>query len=63
VKIIFLNWVRGRYWYRLRQRLLICVSNLALWNKNEQAMFQEVLFGNKKAEPSLTLPFLVDKRI
>jgi hypothetical protein len=31
--------------------------------KMEKLRNEEVLFGNKKAEPSLPLPFLVDKRI
>jgi hypothetical protein len=41
VKSIFFSGSAGRDWYTLRQRLLICVGNLVLWNKNEQSIFQE----------------------
>ena len=35
-----LSWLREKYWYRLRQRLLICVWNLVLWNKMDNECFR-----------------------
>jgi hypothetical protein len=44
VKIIFFV-ILGEDWYRLRQRLLTCIRNLELWDKNGQSMLQGVLFN------------------
>jgi len=49
VKIIFLSEFRERYWYRLRQRLLISTWKVIPWDKNEQSMLQERL---SKKSPS-----------
>jgi len=43
-----LSWFRRRYWCRLRQKVLICIRNLVLWNKNVKTTLQEealVFFG------------------
>jgi len=48
VKIIFFGASTERDWYRFGRRLLICVRNLTLSNKNEQPIFQEDILNFQK---------------
>jgi len=40
VKLIFFA-ILGEDWYRLRQRLLICIRNLELWAKNQHQCYRK----------------------
>jgi hypothetical protein len=39
-KIIFVGGFRESFWYRVRQRLFICICTVVWWNRNVKTTFQ-----------------------